>query len=200
MKVFLATANLHKIKEIKKVLENVPEIEIITLKDGVIVPDVIEDGKTFEENSIKKAVETAKYMGMITIADDSGLCVEALNGAPGVYSARYAGRHGNDLDNNKKLVENLKNIENRNAKFVCVITIANKDGEYKTFYGEMYGKIIDEPLGTNGFGYDPHFYLIDYDKTVAEISDEKKNEISHRGMALKNLKKIINETLKELSK
>lgn len=199
MRVFLATANLHKIKEIEKILETVPGVETITLKDGINIPEVIEDGKTFEENSIKKAVEIAKYLDMITISDDSGLCVEALNGEPGIYSARYAGEPGKDLDNNKKLINNLFNIKNRNAKFVCVITISDKNGKYRTFHGEINGEIIDEPNGSKGFGYDPHFYLKDYNKTMAELSEEEKNKISHRGKALKNLKIVINEVLKELS-
>ncbi|MGL5368221.1 MAG: non-canonical purine NTP pyrophosphatase, partial [Cetobacterium somerae] len=122
MKIFLATGNKKKIDEMSKILSGL-DFEILSIKDGIEIPEVIEDGDTFEENSKKKALEIAKFTNMITISDDSGLCVEALNGEPGVYSARYAGEDGNDAANNKKLIENLQGIENRKAKFVTVITL-----------------------------------------------------------------------------
>lgn len=158
LKIFLATGNKHKIEEISDIFSDIENVEILSIKDGVEIPEVIEDGTTFEENSKKKAVEIAKFLNMITIADDSGLCVDALNGEPGVYSARYSGT-GDDLKNNEKLIENLKGIENRKAKFVSVITLAKPNGETFSFEGEILGEIIDNPRGNTGFGYDPHFYL-----------------------------------------
>ena len=194
MKIFLATGNKHKIKEIEKIFK-MDNIEILSINDGIEIPEVVEDGTTFEENSKKKALEIAKFTNMITIADDSGLCVDALDGAPGVYSARYAGEHGNDLDNNKKLVRELQGIENRKARFVCVITLAKPTGETYSFRGEVEGDIIDIPQGEEGFGYDPHFFMKEYGKTLAEIP-EIKNKISHRARALEKLKENLDEILK----
>ena len=194
MKIFLATGNKHKIKEIEKIFK-MDNVEILSINDGIEIPEVEEDGTTFEENSKKKALEIAKFTNMITIADDSGLCVDALGGAPGVYSARYAGEHGNDLDNNKKLVRELQGIENRKARFVCVITLAKPTGETYSFRGEVEGDIIDVPQGTEGFGYDPHFFMKEYGKTLAEIP-EIKNRISHRARALEKLKENLDEILK----
>lgn len=194
MKIFLATGNKHKIKEIEKIFK-MDNVEILSINDGIEIPEIEEDGTTFEENSKKKALEIAKFTNMITIADDSGLCVDALDGAPGVYSARYAGEHGNDLDNNKKLVRELQGIENRKARFVCVITLAKPTGETYSFRGEVEGDIIDVPQGTEGFGYDPHFFMKEYGKTLAEIP-EIKNKISHRARALEKLKENLDEILK----
>lgn len=194
MKIFLATGNKHKIEEIKKIFSR-EDIEILSIKDGIEIPEVIEDGKTFEENSKKKALEISKFTNMITIADDSGICVEALGGAPGVYSARYSGENATDESNNKKLIENLKGIKNRNAKFVCVITLAKPTGETYSFTGEISGEIIDEPRGKFGFGYDPYFYVKEYGKTTAEMEDFK-NKISHRARALAKLKENLDNILK----
>lgn len=193
MKIFLATGNKKKIDEIKDVLNDL-DIEILSIKDGVEIPDVIEDGKTFEENSAKKAIEIAKYLNMVTIADDSGLCVEALQGAPGIYSARFSGEEATDESNNRKLVELMRCVPNRKAKFVAVITIAKPNGEYHCFRGELEGEVMDIPRGKDGFGYDPHFYLKEYGKTLAEIP-EVKREISHRALALKEMKKEIKNIL-----
>ena len=194
MKIFLATGNKNKIKEIEKIFK-MDNIEIFSINDGIEIPEVVEDGDTFEANSQKKAVEIAKFTNMITIADDSGLCVEALNDAPGVYSARYAGEHGNDLDNNMKVVKELQGIENRKAKFVCVISLAKPNGEVYSFRGEVEGEFIDEPVGTEGFGYDPHFFMKEYGKTLAQIP-EIKNKISHRARALEKLKENLDKILK----
>ena len=181
LKIFLATANKHKIDEISNIFS------------GIEIPEVIEDGKTFEDNSKKKAVEISKFLNMIAIADDSGLCVDALNGEPGVYSARYSGT-GDDLKNNEKLINNLQGIENRNAKFVSVITLAKPNGETYSFRGEINGKIVDTPRGNTGFGYDPHFYVEEYQKTLAELP-ELKNKISHRAKALEKLKEELKNIL-----
>ena len=193
LKIFLATGNKHKIEEISDIFSDIENVEILSIKDGVEIPEVIEDGTTFEENSKKKAVEIAKFLNMITIADDSGLCVDALNGKPGVYSARYSGT-GDDLKNNEKLIENLKGIENRKAKFVSVITLAKPNGETFSFEGEILGEIIDNPRGNTGFGYDPHFYVEEYQKTLAQLP-ELKNKISHRAKALEKLKKELKNIL-----
>ena len=193
LKIFLATGNKHKIEEISDIFSGIENVEILSIKDGVEIPEVIEDGTTFEENSKKKAVEIAKFLNMITIADDSGLCVDALNGEPGVYSARYSGT-GDDLKNNEKLIENLKGVENRKAKFVSVITLAKPNGETFSFEGEILGEIVDNPRGNTGFGYDPHFYVEEYQKTLAQLP-EVKNKISHRAKALEKLKKELKNIL-----
>ena len=193
LKIFLATGNKHKIEEISDIFSDVENVEILSIKDGVEIPEVIEDGTTFEENSKKKAVEIAKFLNMITIADDSGLCVDALNGEPGVYSARYS-ETGDDLKNNEKLIENLKGVENRKAKFVSVITLAKPNGETFSFEGEILGEIVDNPRGNTGFGYDPHFYVEEYQKTLAQLP-ELKNKISHRAKALEKLKKELKNIL-----
>lgn len=196
MKIFLATGNKHKIDEIKAIFKNVKDIEILSIKDGIEIPEVVEDGNTFEANSAKKALEIAKFTGMITIADDSGLCVDALNGEPGVYSARYSGEGATDASNNAKLIKNLQGIENRKAHFVSVITLGKPDGRAYSFRGEVDGEIIDIPRGDTGFGYDPHFYVAEYGKTLAEMP-EMKNVISHRANALKKLEVELEEILKD---
>ena len=196
MKKFLATGNKHKIDEIKAIFKNVKDIEILSIKDGIEIPEVVEDGDTFEANSAKKALEIAKFTGMITIADDSGLCVDALNGEPGVYSARYSGEGATDASNNAKLIKNLQGIENRKAHFVSVITLGKPDGRAYSFRGEVEGEIIDIPRGDTGFGYDPHFYVAEYGKTLAEMP-EMKNVISHRANALKKLEVELEDILKD---
>lgn len=196
MKIFLATGNKHKIDEIKAIFKNLKDIEILSIKDGIEIPEVVEDGDTFEANSAKKALEIAKFTGMITIADDSGLCVDALNGEPGVYSARYSGEGATDALNNAKLIKNLQGIENRKAHFVSVITLGKPDGRAYSFRGEVDGEIIDIPRGDTGFGYDPHFYVAEYGKTLAEMP-EMKNVISHRANALKKLEVELEEILKD---
>lgn len=196
MKIFLATGNKHKIDEIKAIFKNLKDIEILSIKDGIEIPEVVEDGDTFEANSAKKALEIAKFTGMITIADDSGLCVDALNGEPGVYSARYSGEGATDASNNAKLIKNLQGVENRKAHFVSVITLGKPDGRAYSFRGEVDGEIIDIPRGDTGFGYDPHFYVAEYGKTLAEMP-EMKNVISHRANALKKLEVELEEILKD---
>ena len=192
MKIFLATGNRHKIDEIKAIFSEISKeknIEILSIKDGIEIPDVVEDGETFEENSQKKATEIAKFLNMIAIADDSGLCVDILNGEPGVYSARYSGE-GTDEANNRKLIKNLQGKANRKARFVSVISIAKPDGKVFSFRGEVEGEIVDEKRGDTGFGYDPHFYIEEYKKTLAEMP-EIKNKISHRAKALEKLKENL---------
>ena len=193
LKIFLATGNQHKIEEIKDIFSNIENVEILSIRDGIEIPEVEEDGETFEANSQKKARLISSYLNMIAIADDSGLCVDALNGEPGVYSARYSGT-GDDLENNKLLIRNLQGKENRAAKFVSVISLAKPNGEIYSFRGEIEGKIIDEAKGSTGFGYDPYFYVEQYQKTLAELP-ELKNKISHRAKALEKLKEELKNIL-----
>ena len=196
MKIFLANGNKHKIDEIKAIFSNIENVEILSIKDGIEIPEVIEDGETFEANSAKKALEIAKFTGMITIADDSGLCVDALNGAPGVYSARYSGENATDESNNAKLMEVMKNETNRKCHFVSVITLGKPDGRVYSFRGEIEGELLYEPKGKDGFGYDPYFYVEEYKKSLAEMP-EIKNKISHRANALKKLEKELAKILAE---
>ena len=187
-KFFLATKNRGKIKEMVKILEPFENIEVLSILDGIDIPEVEEDGDTFEHNSRKKAVEIAKYLGMYVIADDSGIAVEALGGAPGVYSARYAGENATNEENNKKLLKDMEGKENRECKYVAVVTMADKDGNSISARGEVHGKLLLEEIGSGGFGYDPMFYVEEYGKTFGEIEEEIKNRISHRGKALCKLK------------
>ena len=193
MKVFIATGNKKKIDEIKPLLK---DFEVLSIADGINIPEVEENSDTFEGNSQKKALEVAKFLNMVAIADDSGLMVDALEGEPGVYSARYAGENANDSDNNKKLIQNLKGIGNRKAKFVSVISVAKPNGEVHSFRGEVEGLILDEARGNSGFGYDPYFYYVAYGKTFAELELSEKNAISHRARALSKMKKEIKDILK----
>lgn len=193
MKVFIATGNKKKIDEIKPLLK---DFEVLSIADGINIPEVEENSDTFEGNSRKKALEIAKFLNMVAIADDSGLMVDALEGEPGVYSARYAGENANDSDNNKKLIQNLKGIGNRKAKFVSVISVAKPNGEVHSFRGEVEGIILDEARGNAGFGYDPYFYYVAYGKTFAELELSEKNAISHRARALSKMKKEIKDILK----
>ena len=197
-KIILASNNLKKIKEIKEILKGLP-YEVYSLKDMDIDIEVEEDGLTFEENAKKKAKEIHEYLlnkknsDFIVLSDDSGLEVDCLNGAPGIYSARYAGEHGNDYNNNVKLLEDMKAFkgDDRSARFVCVIAVVFEDGNVKTVRGEVEGRIIEELKTEGGFGYDPLFFYNGFNKTFGEATPEEKNEISHRGNALKKLKEIL---------
>lgn len=196
-KIFLATKNKGKISQMKDIFSNWENIEVysyLDLKEDI--PDVDEDGATFLENSIKKAVEIAKHMNTYVIADDSGIVVEALNGEPGVYSARYAGEDASDKENNLKLVQKMKNQKNRKCKYVAVITIASPELEIESYRGEIEGELLNEERGNDGFGYDPLFYLELYGKTFAELNNDIKNKISHRALALEQLKRNINTFIK----
>jgi non-canonical purine NTP pyrophosphatase (RdgB/HAM1 family) len=192
-KIFLATKNKGKIKEMKEILSDISDIEVYSILDGFDIPDVVEDGNTFEENSIKKAVEISKFLNMYVIADDSGISAEALNGRPGIYSARYAGLNATDDENNKKLIEDMNGKENRTVKYVAVITCASPDGRTLSVEGDVYGTLLEEAQGSNGFGYDPFFFVEEYQVTFGELESEIKNKISHRGKALTELKKGIKE-------
>ena len=193
--IVAATQNKHKIREIGEILKEF-DMEIIARDDaGVPKVDIVEDGETFEENSYKKAYEIMKMCGKTTISDDSGLMVDYLGGAPGVYSARFAGEDGNDAKNNEKLLTLLADVpyKERRAKFVSVITMVFPDGEAITARGECPGHIIDAPAGENGFGYDPLFVPDGFQRTFAQLSPEEKNEISHRAVALVELERLLTE-------
>lgn len=196
MQVFLATGNKKKIEEFRPILNNL-EYEVKSIADGIEIPDVVEDKDTFEGNSQKKALEIAKYLGQPAIADDSGLCVDYLNGAPGIYSARYAGvdGEGKDAANNVKLIKELAGVDNRKAHFVCVISVAKPSGEVISFRGEVEGIIVDDSKGAEGFGYDPHFYYEPAGLTFAQMGKEEKNKISHRARAVEKMKKEIKDFL-----
>lgn len=183
----IATRNKNKLREFKEILKDL-QIEILSLDDFGPIPEVIEDRDSFDENAYKKALHTAKVLGLPAIADDSGLVVEALNGDPGVYSARYAGENATDEENLQKLLKELQGVENRRAYFQCVLSIAVPSGPALTYEGRCDGLIIDEKRGDNGFGYDPVFYFEEFGKTFAELTMDEKNRVSHRGKALTEVK------------
>ncbi|MBC8442059.1 MAG: XTP/dITP diphosphatase [Deltaproteobacteria bacterium] len=184
--IVLATTNKGKTREIQELLQGFPII-IKNLADFGPIPEVIEDGETFDDNAYKKASFTARVLGYPAMADDSGICVQALDGAPGVYSARYAGKNTTDADNVKKMLDDLKSHENRNAAFKCVISIAVPTGAALTYEGECKGIIAHKPIGDNGFGYDPLFFYPKLNKTFAQLTIEEKGRVSHRGLALKQI-------------
>lgn len=186
--ILLATHNEGKIREFQEVLAQAGYIGI-PVREVADVPEPEETGKSFAENALLKARYYMEKTGMAALADDSGLSVAALGGAPGVYSARYAGTHGDDAANNRKLIAELAEVpfEKRYARYICELALVFPGGEVLTAKGDCRGLIQDEARGTEGFGYDPHFYLPDFDKTVAEISLQEKNAISHRGKALRAL-------------
>lgn len=183
MKLIIASNNKHKIYEIKKIL-GTRFSEILSLKEANIEHETVEDGVTFVENALKKAREIAEISGCAALADDSGICAHALDGAPGVYSARFSGEHGNDRDNNNLLLKKLKGNSDRKAHYSCAMALVYPDGREVVAEGFMYGEITDNPRGERGFGYDPLFIPEGENRTVAEMSDEEKNAISHRAKAL----------------
>ncbi|MDO4544947.1 MAG: RdgB/HAM1 family non-canonical purine NTP pyrophosphatase [Bacillota bacterium] len=191
--IVAATQNKHKIEEIEAITSEFGMSIISRDEAGVPDVDVVEDGETFEENSYKKAYEIMKLCGKITIADDSGLEVDFLEGAPGVYSARFAGEDGDDRANNEKLVGLIKDVpyEKRTGRFVSVITMVFPDGEKLVARGEVEGHLLLEERGDHGFGYDPLFVPVGYDKTFGEIDPEIKNRISHRANALMKLREML---------
>ncbi len=198
MRIIFATKNQHKLKEIREVFADLP-YEVVSMGEIGLDIDVLENGKTFAENSRKKAREIGEYFpNDIVMADDSGLAVDILNGAPGVYSARYAGEQATYLDNNKKLMADLKGVptNDRKAKFVCVLAYvdAQNDSQH-VVRGEVSGIIIETPLGEGGFGYDPLFYVPDLGLTFAQVDPAVKNSCSHRARALQQMKAHL-ETLK----
>jgi len=195
VEILIGTTNPGKVAEIEAALKDLP-IQVISLNRLGNFPNVVEDGKSYEENALKKARALAEFSGYLTLADDSGLEVDALNGAPGILSARYSGENANDARNNEKLLRVLAGLpqEKRGARFVCVIALCSpisSDGRERVFRGECEGWIALEPRGENGFGYDPLFFYPPLGKTFAEIDRETKGRFSHRGKALAKLKRAL---------
>ena len=191
-KVIFATSNEGKMKEVRAILEDLG-MEVLSMKEAGIHVDVVEDGKTFEENAVIKATEIQKVCGEIVLADDSGLEVDYLNKEPGIYSARYMGEDTSYRIKNQSLIDRLEGVEDekRTARFVCAIAAAFPDGSVEVTRGTIEGRIGYKESGENGFGYDPIFYVPEYGCTTAELSPEQKNEVSHRGKALRLMKKVI---------
>lgn len=184
MKLVIATRNKHKLEEIRAIFQH-PALEIVSAFDFPDIPDVIEDGSTFEANAVKKAVELATATGLWALADDSGLEVDELNGEPGVYSARYAGEPVSYKANNEKLLAALEAVGDRTARFRCVIALSSPSGVARTVEGSCEGSVGFEERGEGGFGYDPLFVPEGYEQTFAELAPEDKHAISHRGNALR---------------
>ena len=193
-KLVVATRNRGKIKEIQALIEGLVET-VICSADVQGFPDTVEDGSTFEENAIKKAREASLFTGLPALADDSGLIVNVLYGRPGVYSARFAGEGAGDEANNARLLEELSEIEAvaRQAAFICVLAFVTPDGIERTFTGRVGGRILDLPRGDGGFGYDPLFLVDGFDRTMAEVGLDEKNDISHRGLAFKQFRDYLKE-------
>lgn len=192
MKLVLATGNQGKVRELKRILGDL-NIEVLSLKDFPQVGEIVEDGDTFTENAVIKARAVSKAVNLIALADDSGLEVDCLDGAPGIYSARFAGEGKSDADNNEKLLALMRDVptEKRAARFRCVIAICTPGGELFTADGTCEGFIGFKLKGDQGFGYDPLFYLPEYEQTFAELDAELKNKISHRGRALGKIKNLL---------
>lgn len=191
-KLLVATGNAGKLREIRQMLSAIG-IDVVGLDNLNNPPEVVEDGDSFTANARKKATKIARFANCLTLADDSGLVVPALGGAPGIYSARYAGVDATDASNNQKLLENLAAIptNQRQAYFCCVMALAHPQGSCQTFEGRIHGQLINELRGEQGFGYDPLFLVPEYGKTLGELPLEIKNRISHRSQALGQLLAIL---------
>ncbi len=192
----IASKNKGKIKEIEEILAGLP-FEVVSMEEVGITEEIEENGSTFEENALIKARNVHAVSGEMVMADDSGLEVDFLNGAPGIYSSRFAGEGASDKDRNDKLLSILEDVpfDKRKARFVCVIAVILADGEEFTVKGTFEGYIGFEPKGNNGFGYDPLFFVPEYNMTSAEMEPSKKHEISHRGRALKLMVEEIKKRL-----
>lgn len=192
-KILIASGNSHKIKEISSIISDIPSLELTSLNNFGVSLEVDENGSTLEENALIKAKAVYKLLEIPVISDDTGLFVNALNGEPGIYSARYAGIDASYEDNCNKLLNNLKEIDDENlqADFKCCICLLINSDEYYFFEGICRGKICRSPKGENGFGYDPVFLPDGFEKTFAELTDDEKNLISHRGRALEKLKEFL---------
>ena len=193
LEILIATNNLGKVKEIKDILDS-HKIKILTMKDFPPLPKIEEDGKTYQENAFKKARKVSEYTGKICLADDSGLEIDYLKGKPGIYSSRWGNSDEERINKVLRLLENVPKNK-RNAKFVCVVVLVFTDGKIYMVKEECKGSIIFNPKGEQGFGYDPIFLVLEYDKTFAELGDKIKNQISHRGKAMRRMINIINELI-----
>jgi len=188
----VATRNRKKLAEIKEILKGI-DLELLSLDSYQDAPQVLENGKSFQENAVKKAIKLARFTGRLCLGEDSGLCVDALGGAPGIYSARFSGRGKSDLKNNLKLLKLLKGLplSKRKAHYSCAVALADKNGLVGMVEGSCSGLIAFEPKGSAGFGYDPLFYIPKYKKTFAQLGEKIKHTMSHRYHALKNAEQII---------
>lgn len=195
----LASHNKGKTAEIRGLLEDYP-IQIRNLDDFGPIPSITEDGETFEDNAYKKASLTARYLGFPSLADDSGLCVEALNGAPGIFSARYGGEDATDAQRCQLLLDELGDHQNRKARFECVLSLAVPSGPALTYEAGCEGMITRQPAGTQGFGYDPIFFYPELNKTFAQLTREEKSRVSHRGKALREFCSEIDKILKWIAR
>jgi XTP/dITP diphosphohydrolase len=191
-KILIATTNQGKVQEIRNLVKGLPAL-FLSLSEVPRIPEVVEDGATFEENALKKARVMAYSTGIVTLADDSGLCVDALDGRPGVHSARYAGDNASDEERYLRLLEEMADVPDpaRSARFVCVLALVAPDGEEKLFRGVCEGRITRDPQGSSGFGYDPIFYFEEAGCTFAEMDRESKNRVSHRGRALRQFAEFL---------
>jgi len=192
IQLLVATRNKKKLSEIKDILKGI-NLELLSLDSYKYAPKVLENGKSFKENAAKKAIKLARFTGKLCLGEDSGLCVDALDGAPGIYSARFSGSDKNDLKNNLKLLKLLKGLplRKRKAHYVCAVALADRDGLLRVVEGECSGLIALEPKGSAGFGYDPLFYIPKYKKTFAQLGEKIKHKMSHRYHALKKSRRII---------
>ncbi|MGN1053401.1 MAG: XTP/dITP diphosphatase [Candidatus Scatosoma sp.] len=193
-KLIVATGNKHKLREIREIF---PETEVISAADAGFTQEVEETGQTFEENALIKARAAAEALKLPALADDSGLCVDALGGAPGVYSARYAGGHGDEQANRQKLLKELSGVKQRSARFCCAVALCFPDGKEIAAAGETCGEILYGEQGENGFGYDSLFFSDDLQKSFGAAEAEEKNAVSHRGRALCALKEKLSRTQEE---
>ena len=193
--IIFATGNENKLREIREIMADIPDLQIISMKEAGVHADIVEDGNTFEENARIKAETVSRITGTIVLADDSGLSIDYLNGEPGIYSSRYLGEDTSYHIKNGELIKRLEGVpdEKRTARFVCAVAAAVPGEETRVVRGVMEGQIGYEERGENGFGYDPIFFLPSYGKTSAEISQEEKNRISHRGKALRAVRKVMIE-------
>lgn len=186
--IVLATQNAHKVEEVQRIISSLCRgVTIHSLANWPDAPNVVEDGATFASNALLKARAIAKHTGMPTMADDSGICVDALNGMPGIFSARWSGAHGRDKENLQLLLDQLSDVPDsrRGAQFVCAVALVTPQGDERVVEGVVEGEVVRHPRGVDGFGYDPIFQPYGFDRTTAELGPEEKDAISHRGQALR---------------
>ncbi len=195
--ILLGTHNRDKVREIREIMSSMPSVRILSADDVPNVPDVVEDGDTIESNAVKKATEIAKTTGYLTLSDDTGLFVDALDGAPGVMAARFAGEGCSYRDNHLKMLDSMKNKEDRAARFQTVVALAGPEGLIGTARGSVEGQITDEERGENGFGYDAVFEAVETGRTFGEMSESDKHDISHRGRAFRNILPLIRELIQQ---
>jgi len=198
IQLVVATRNKKKLTEIKDILKGI-KLDLLSLGDYTDAPRVLENGRSFQENAVKKAVKLARWTGKLCLGEDSGLCVEALDGAPGIYSARFSGKDKSDLKNNLKLLKLLNGLPfaKRKAHYVCAVALADKEGLLGVVEGSCSGLIVPTPAGQAGFGYDPLFYIPKYKKTFAQLGEKIKHKMSHRYHALKKARRIIEKYIEK---